>query len=382
MKLSFEKNKLISTISPLMGVVANRNTIASIEGILIRTDEDGRCEFTGYDLEKGMRTTSDVTIDEPGECIINATKLFQIIKVMPDGIITIETDEKLHTTISSGNAKFELSALPGDDFPDLPVLLGDKGFRLKQKDLRDMLRKVLFAVAVNDQRPQLNGAFFRISEDKITIVGCDGYRLSVAEQTSDFENAGRLTKEPLDLSFVIPGKTLHELMRLLDRDDELVQIRLTSKHAIIVVGDIILFTRLIESDYVDYERLIPKDSKIKADINAEEFLGSLERALLVTEDKQAGQVKSAVRLIFEDGQLTVTSASITGRVNDVIAADKWGEDIEIGFNCRYLCDAVRVCDAEKIRLFLNGPKMGMLIKNSQNEENKDSLILVLPVQKF
>lgn len=382
MEVTFDRDKLISAITPIMGVVANRNTIASIEGILIRTLDDGRCEFTGYDLEKGMRTSLEADISEPGECIINANKLIQIIRVMPSGELTIYTDSDYHTTISSGNAEFELTSLPGNEFPDLPVLLGDKGFRLKQKDLRDMLKKVLFAVAVNDQRPQLNGAFFRITEEKITLVGCDGYRLAVTEQRSDFENAGRISKDPLNLSFVVPGKTLGELMKLIGEDDKPVQIRLTNKHAIIVVENVILFTRLIESDYVDYERLIPQTSKIFVNLSSEAFLESLERALLVTEDKQAGQAKSAVKLIFEGDRLTVTSSSITGRVNDIIDVDKSGEDLEIGFNCRYLVDALRVCGAENVRLYLNGAKMGMLIKNSEPEENRDFLILILPVQKF
>ena len=378
MKINLDKDLLISTITPMTGCVSNKNTIPATAGILIKTDNDA-CILSAYDLEKGMRTRIAASVQEEGAFILNATKLLQIIRTMPGPSVSIEVNPKNNqTVISSGSASFEIAALPGEEFPDLPYLQGDESFKIRQCDLKDMIAKTSFAVAQNDPRPSLNGAFFRIRNNVITVVGCDGNRLALFERTCELEVT---TGSSLpDMEFIVPGKTLSEILRLLGDTEDTIELQLTRRHLILVHGDLILFSRLIDQQYVEYERFIPKQNKIHVRLSCSSLISSLERAMLVTEDKQQGQVKSPVKCIFSGNTLTVTSVSVVSRVNDVISCEKEGEDIEIGFNCRLLLDALRTCDTDDILLSLSSPLMSMLIEPAEPAENCRFLLLALPVR--
>ena len=387
MKLICDKQILINSIIPLTGVVSNKSTIAALEGIQFRTEGRESCVLCGYDLEKGIRTKIECAVAEEGNYVINAAKLSQIVRAMPDGPITVEVDSKtLRTRIYGGKAVFEMQALGGGDYPDLPDLNGDRGFLIKRQDLKNIFDKTSFAVAINDSRPALNGLFMKLSGSVITAVGCDGNRLAVFEQKCELENTE--SGELPDMTFLIPGKTVSELVKLLGDGEKTLKIRLGRKHVIFTVDEFVLFTRQIDAEYVDYNRFIPASSKIEVILESDKLRSALERAILITENKQQGQTKSPVILKFTGSVLNVSSCSITEQVNDDINIEKEGEDIEIGFNCRFLLDAMRVCDTEYIKLALNSPLMSMTIEpdftmkpdEAENYENKRFLLLVLPVR--
>ena len=382
MKVSFNQDTLEKAVATAISCVSNKNTMNSTDGLLIdcsgANSGQGRAVIVGYDLEKGIRVEFDADIIEPGGCIINAQSFNSMIKLMPAGNILLEVDDSLRARLSSGNSEYELNALAARDYPTLPDISNQKGFNIKQKDLKSIISQTLFAVAQNDARPAFNGALFKIKGNRITAVGCDSFRLAIRDKVCELENT---SGEELDTSFIIPGRTLAEVVKLLDEPDEIVKINLSRKLVIFRFErrDIVFFSRLIESEYIDYERIIPKNSTIFVDIDSDCFLGALERAALVT-DEAAGKNKSAARCSFTDNKLEIMSVSVNGRVRDEIAVTKTGPDIEIGFNCRYLTDALKACTAEKLRLSLSSPYISMIIEPLEQDENDRFTYLALPIK--
>ena len=379
MKAIFEKQTLLNAILPALGSVSAKNTIPAIEGININCMENGKCTITAYDLEKGYRTEIVCEVSKPGNYIINAQKLCQIVRAMPEGFLTVEIDSNNIAKIYSGKSEFELYAMNGEDFPALPVLSGERGFVISRGVLKNMITKTQFAVAQNDMRPELNGLFFKIEGNKITVVTCDGNKMAIKEQITDIENKNDDSSE-LDMSFIIPGKTTAELLKLISDSDDTISIRLTRKYVIFIIDSVLFFSRLIENEYIDYARFLPKSPSAFVNIDCESFYRSLERASLVTEDKTMGQSKSILRCVFEENVLKISSVSVSGKVYDEIFAEKIGDDITIGFNCRYLLDALRSCDTEKIKLSLTSPLMGMTIEPAEKQEDSNFIFLVLPVK--
>ncbi len=375
MKLRFSRPLLQDAVSSAMYSVSNKNTIAAVEGILISCEND-KVVLTSYDLEKGMTIKVDAEIIEPGSCIINAQSLNSIIKLMPAGMVELEVNEYYRAKLSSGSSEFELNGIDPKEFPTLPDITNIVGFNIKQGDLKNMITQTLFAVAQNDARATFNGAYFKINGNHITTVGCDSFRLAVREKVCELENT---SGEELSMSFIVPGKTLTEIIKLLTEPDESVNISINRKQVIFSFDkrETVFFSRLIEGDYIDYERIIPQNSSIFVDIDTDIFEGALNRASLVTDDS-AGKNKSLARCNFHDNKLEITSVSVNGKVRDEIPTSQMGSDIEIGFNCRYLMEALKASQCEKLRLSLSSPYISMVIEPLEADENDKFTFLVLP----
>ncbi len=381
MKFTIAKSTLLSKLSIAMGTVSNKNTVPSIEGVLIETLENNQIQISTYDMNKGYKAIIDcVEIEEEGRYIINAQRFYQTIKVLPDDDITISVSEKMVCEINCGKAHFSMVAvLHGKDFPNLPDLVTERGFVVSSEVLRKMISKVSHSIAESDSRPMLCGAYFKISDGVMDVVSCDGYTLSKCKIKCDISSLA-LDGE-LDYSFIIPGHALGELSKvLLDGEDENVDFYLSRKHAIIRKGSTIFFTRVIDSEYIDYTRIIPQDNDIVVNVDRERLLSGLERANLIAEEKIQGSGKSYVKIIVEDQTLTLTSSSINGGVNDEMDCVHEGKDIEIGFNCRYLINSVRVAEGENVIITLKSPNHALTIQPSEPDEDFEYFYLVLPVR--
>ena len=370
MIVTFDKDILSAAVTPAMSAVSNKNTITSIEGICITAEADGTCILNSFDLEKGIRCTVRGNVEEPGSFIINGQKLYQIIRFMP-GDIRIEIGEKMRAKITSGNSEFTINAMPGDEFPNTPSLEGDWGFNMPQCELRDALTKTLYAVAVNEPRPALNGIFFKIRDNRLTLVSSDSFRLAISEKEMKIENS--IGEEELDIAMIVPGKTAAELLKMLHDDTSPVSIRATGKHIMFTMDNLTFFSRLIDAEYVNYEKFIPKIPATYATLPCAALRESLERASLVTEEKNAGQAKSSVKFTFEDQSLLVSAVSVNGTVNEEIPVEKTGPDLKIGFNCRYLLDALRACDTEYIKLALVSPLVSMVITADEEKMTEEEI---------
>lgn len=380
MKIVFNRQELSATIAPLMCAVSTKVTVPAAEGILIEAKLPDVCVLTTFDLEKGMRVTTEAKVIEEGTYIINATKLNQTLRVMAGDEIELEVDEKMVACIKSGKSSHKMNALAGSDFPAIPKLENDYSFVVKQCELKEMFGQTMYAMGVNDTRNILNGTFVKIVNDTITMVACDNFKLAKCERKIEIETENEVTGT-FRYAFIVPVKTVNELYKLLsDDDDETVKIFMTRKNIVFEIGDIIFFSRLIEGEYLDYDRIIVKGHKHSINVNRDELISALERAALITEEKIAGSLRSHVKLIFEGGLLKITANSSAGSTYDEIEIEDIGENLIIGFNNRYLINSIRACDSERIKLSLSSPLSSMNIEPENKKENEEELFMLLPVR--
>ncbi len=361
-----------------MGTVSVKNTITSIEGVLLETTEDGRIRMSSYDMNKGIRCLfTPESIEREGRFIINAARFLQTVRVLPDDYITVDINDKLNCNIFCGKASFSMFAMKGEDFPNLPELETDKGFVVKSEIITKMISKVSHSIADMDNRPMLKGAFFKINGNKVEAVSCDGHTLSKCEAFCDIEYVGSSG----EVSFIIPGHALGEISKILGScEEESVKFFVARKHAIIKIDDIVFFTRVIDSEYVDYNRMIPQDNDIKVVVNRERILTGLERANIVADEKIQGSGKSYVKIVVGNDTLTLTSSSVNGKVYDEMECSHEGAELEIGFNCRYLINSIKVSDGENILITMKKPDKAITIEAAEKNDEFSYFYMMLPVR--
>lgn len=376
MNIIFDKEELLKSLTPAMSTVSTKNTMPATMGILFSTTEGGCCNIASYDLEKGMMIKTYPEIKEGGSYIIPAAKLYRIARIMPGDKISIEVTEKNLAKISSGKSEFKLSVMPGSDFPSLPELSCNRGFDIGGEVLKKTVTQVQHAISINEnQRPVLLGAYFMLEEGGMRVVACDSNVLAMRKKNCELENVN--IEE--DFKFIVPGKTLTELMKLLPDGEKKIRINFGRKHVIFVIDNVVFFSRLIDGEYINYDRIIPKESKISAKVNRGELLSGLERVALVSEDKSTGQTRSYVRCEFVENLLKIGAKAVTYSVNDELNCTKDGEDIVIGLKCFYFMNVVRSIEEDEIDILMNSPLMSVVIKN-ENCEDGEYLYMISPVK--
>ena len=365
MKVIFDRDKLLTALAPAAAIAPGKKTIASVEGILFECpgDEPGTVRLTAYDMEKGMRTFVEAKSMTDGSFIINSQNILQIVRSMPSGDITIDIDDKNRAKITGGGGFFEIGSIPGESYPSLPLLSGDKNYTIPQHIFKSLVSKTAFAIDQNAQKPIFNGVYFAIEEGKLKCVGCDGNRLGYA----DYD----IGEDAPEASFIVPGKILFELMKMIHDTEDDITISLARKHCIFKIADYTYFSRLIDGEYLNYKRIIPEEFSKTAYINTDMMLAAVERASIVTEDKLGGSTsKTFIKLEFEDNILKISSASTGGSVYEELPIAMTGEELIIAFKCRYLLDALKASDGcETVKFNMNGPFMGICIENGESEES-------------
>ena len=384
MKIIFNRTSISSAISPLMYAVSGKSTISAADGILIEARVPDTCIMTTFDLEKGVRIVVEAKVIEEGSYIINAQKFNQTLRVMDGEEITLSVDDKMVASIVSGKSSHKMIALPASDFPSIPDLVSDRSFIISQAIVKKMFSQVAFAMGNNDQRQVLNGTFVKIDDDSITMVACDSFKLAKCRRRTELTNKNTNGNAHLEYAFIVPAKTVNDLQRLLEDDPEaLTQIYVTRKHIVFVIGDITFFSRLVDGQYIDYNRIIVNNHTIIATAEKNELLSALERATLITEEKIAGSVRAHVKLDFYGDNLRISAISAAGSTYDEIAIGHEGDDLVIAFNNRFLIDGVRSCDSEKVRMAMSSPlgSMNMTPADNDYEQNdKEELYMLLPVR--
>ncbi len=383
MKIVFNRQEIINCVTPLMCAASgSRSSIAAVEGILFEAEAPSTVTMTTYDLEKGVRTTVEANVLEGGSCVINAQKFLQSVKVMSGDEITLSVNDRLAVSIMSGKSNYRMSALPAADFPALPALRTELGFTLPSGVLRKMINKVSYAMGVNDQRIILNGTYFKVNDGDLLCVACDSFRLAKSEKKLEF---GRINddRDALHFAYVVPAKTINELCRMLPDDDELtVAVYMGRKHMVYVIEGLTFFTRLIEGEYIDYDRIIIKNHRIIVECPREALLMALEKAAIVTEEKIVGAGRAYVKLSLEGGLLKVTAESALGSSYDEIPVEHEGEDIVIAFNNRYLIDSVRSCTGDTVELQMSTPltSVNIIPVHPDDGEDTEDVFFLLPVR--
>ena len=378
MKILFDKSELMAHLAPCMGCISTKSTFTSIEGVYIEAREDNRCVICTYDMEKGMRTEFDAEVIEPGSYIVGAQDFFQYVRIMPGSDIMLEVTDKLIAKVSSGKVYYMMHALNGKEFPAFPELFSKNGFEMEQPRMKELILHTLHSIAtVDTNHPELCGGYLNITKDRITMVSCDSFTLAKCDMDIDLG----AVEEGSEISIIIPGKSLIELNKLMSDDkDDKVTVKPARRHIVFEIGDLIFFTRLIDTKYIDYQRIIQNNLPIEVVIDRAELLGSLDRASLISEKKSVGSSRSYVKLSFKENSLKISSISLNGQIYDEIECEHTGEDIDIGFTCRYLIDALRALDCEKVRLYLKAPRICMIMRPEDKSEGKELLQMILPVK--
>lgn len=363
MKLVFSKNDLTKAVGIVSKAVPVRTTMPILSCILIDASTND-IKFTANDMELGIETTVQGEIIEKGKIAIDAKIFSEIVRKLPDNDITIATDENFTATITCENSKFNIAGKSGEDFSYLPVIEKDKQIAVSQFTLRETINQTIFSTAPNDNNKLMTGELFEVNENILKVVALDGHRIAIRniEITNSIDN----------LKVIVPGKTLVELSKIFSTNaDDMVNIYFTNNHILFEFDNTIVVSRLIEGEYFKVNQMLSNDYDTKIAINKKEFLDSIDRASLLIRDND----KKPIIINITDGQLEVKVNSSIGSLNENMPVEKDGKDIMIGFNPKFLIDALRVIDDEQINIYLVNPKAPCFIKDI----NESYIYLILPV---
>ena len=364
MKFVCKQTELNEALANVTRAVPQKSPIPALEGVKLYLGK-GALELTGYDLELGIQTKIDVISDDVGECILNSRLFSEIVRKMPSENIEIEIDENLTTVIRGENAEYKIMAMSADEYPSIPDIDTGDDFSVPQPMLKNMINQTIFAVAVTDNKPILMGELFDIMDHGFNLVAIDGYRLAVRFETIETDN---------HYNFVVKAKALSEVSKLLkDDSSEMVIMHVSKKHIIFEIGKYTVLSRLLEGEFHNYKGSLPTSHSTEIILNTRDLIASLERCMLLINEK----AKAPVKCIFKDGTVKISCSTALGRLNDEFKADISGSSVEIGFNCRYLLDALKATESDKVRMQLNGGLSPMKIVPM---EGNAYTFLVLPMR--
>ncbi len=363
MKLICSKSNLLQGVNIVLKAVPSKTTMSILECILIDATA-GSIKFTSNDMELGIETIIDGDIISGGMVAIDAKIFSEIVRKLPDNEVVIETDENYKTTITCEKAVFTISGKSGEDFSYLPVIEKNKFIYLSQFTLKEIIRQTIFSIADNDNNKLMTGELFEVKNNELKVVSLDGHRISIrkVELKESFD----------DIKVVVPGKTLNEISKILSggTEDE-VRIFFTSNHIVFEFDNTVVVSRLIEGEYFKIEQMLSSDYETKFSINKREFLDCIDRATLLVKEGD----KKPIIINITDGNMELKISSIIGSMNENIDIIKEGKDIMIGFNPKFLIDALKVIDDEEVNIYMVNPKAPCFIRD---EENK-YVYLILPV---
>lgn len=363
MKLVFTKSNLNKAVGIVMKAVPTRTTMNILECILIDATTN-EIKFTGNDMDLGIETIVEGEIIEKGKIAIDAKLFSEIVRKLPDNDITLTTDSNNNALITCEKSKFNIAGKSGDDFSYLPAIIKDKMITLSQFQLKEVINQTIFSIAINDNNKMMTGELFEVNEGTLKVVGLDGHRIAIR----NIKLEGRSD----DVRVVIPGKTLQEISKILNADAEsFVNIYFTNNHVLFEFDQTHVVSRLIEGDYFKISQMLSNDYETKVSINKKEFLDSIDRANLLIREGD----KKPIIINILNGLLQVNVNSAIGALNEDIDIDKEGKDIMIGFNPKFLMDALRVIDDENVTMYLVNHKSPCFIRDK--EENY--IYLILPV---
>lgn len=363
MKLICSKNELLKSVNISLKAVPSKTTMPILECILIDASAS-EIKFTTNDMELGIETKVKGIIEEKGIIALDAKIFSDIIRKLPDNDVIIQTDTNLNTTITCEKAKFTIPGKEGDDFAYLPVIEKNEGIELSQFTLKEVIRQTIFSIAANENNKLMTGELFEIKNNILKVVSLDGHRIAIRKI--------ELKESYSDKKVVVPGKTLNEISKILSGEvEDLVQIFFTDNHIVFEFDDTIVVSRLIEGEYFRIDQMLSSDYETKVCINKREFLDCIDRATLFVKESD----KKPIIINIEDESMQLSINSQIGSMKEDIDIEKEGKDIMIGFNPKFLIDALKVIDDEQISIFLVNPKAPCFIK----DENESYIYLILPV---
>ena len=370
MKFFCDRSELTDAIAGVAKAVTQKSSVPALEGILFSAQGD-RLTVTGYDLEIGIKTSIAAKIKDEGEAVFNAKLIGDMIRRMPEDEIEFSCEQNLQTTVKSGITEYNITGLPAKDYPELP----SAALNLKETsdnaafatvdcvELKEMIETVIYAVSQDDKKPANNGTKFEIEDSIITMVALDGFRLAVCSKKAEKAD---------DMNIVIPAKTVNELAKIIGDNDGAVDISTNNRYAVFTFNNYTIISRLIDDIFLDYKKTMGGEYSTSAIVDVKRFNSAIERASLIITER----LKNPLRITF-DKDLTVRCQTELGTVVDSIECEFEGEEMEIGFNNRFLIDALRHCGCDKVKIELSGPLSPVKILPAEGD---DFTYLVMPVR--
>ena len=362
MKFSCEKYLLQSACGIASRAAAGKSPIPALEGLLLQASD--RLTVTGYDLKKGIYTQLEAEVKEQGSVVVGARLFGEMIRRLPDGIVTISTDINNNVNVKCGKSEFNFMGISPEDYPEMPVVDGVNNIALPQKILGSMINQTIFAVADNDMRPIYTGTLFDIEGEELTLVSVDGYRL--AKRSEKLESA-----KMENCSFVVPGSALADIERICGDSEELVKISVGAKHISFSIGETVVVSRRLEGEFLNYKKSSPDSFKYTVKVDRGEFMSTIDRVALIVSERNT----SPVRMSFNDGNIDCLCVTPIGRAEDVCTCEGSGEGLQIGFNDRYLKDALKAAAKEELNVCLNSASSPCIITAADGSDNFTYMIL-------
>lgn len=363
MKFTVNKHKLSDAITKLSRAVSQRSSTPVLEGILFSA-EKGLLTMAAYNYEIGMKKEIEIECEEEGDVVLGAKLLGEIIRKMPNENITITVDEKLVCHIECGASNFDIIGIEAEDFPEIPGTAGGNKLTMLGSVLKAMVRQTVFAVKEENEMPMYTGIYFEVEKDYIKLVALDGMRIAIRKVTAKNENP---------MNFVVTGKSISEVFRMIEDENEVIEMCVGKNHMSFQIGGYYLVSRLIEGTYLDYKSVIRKDAKTKIYINTEEITESIERISLIINNVITTPVKCSIK----GDEMQFSCATAMGRANDVCPIKAEGENIDFGFNARFMLDALKATESEDAIMIFNGDIAPIMIKPIEGD---DFIYIVMPMR--
>ena len=363
MKLVCSKANLLNGVQIVSKAVSNKTTMSILECVMVDATK-GSITLTANDMDLGIETIIQGDILEKGSIALDAKIFLEIVRKLPDSDITIETDSSFKTTITCEKSKFNIIGKSGEDFSYLPIVEKNDSVIISQFTLKEVVRQTIFSISDNDNNKLMTGELFEINNDELKVVSLDGHRISIRKI--------QLKNSYSPKKVIVPGKTLNEVSKILPGGaDNDVLISFTDKHIVFEFGNTTVVSRLIEGEYFKIDQMLSSDYETKVKINKKEFLNCIDRATLLVKEGD----KKPIIINIMDGSMELKINSILGSMNEDIDIEKQGKDLMIGFNPKFLIDALRVIDDEEVELYMVNPKAPCFIKNQE----ESYIYLILPV---
>ena len=368
MKIVCYKDTILKAINSVVKAVASKTTMPILEGILIQTN-DNEIKLTTYDLELGIEYVMNCEVQEQGSCVVNATMFSEIIRKLPDSEISIRINNNNLLEIECEGALYKLTTMNPDEFPELPKIEVENSIELEQGVLKSMIRKTLFAVSTEENRPIFTGCLFEVENNKLNLVAVDGFRLALRSMY--------LQTKSNNFSAVIPGKTLNEVNKILLDSFENVKIGVARNQALFEMDNCKIVTRILDGEFLNYRTVIPNNWETRIKVNKNNLQNSFERISLISSSSIEKEKKYPVKVSVDIGKVTISCTNQTGEAKEELYVSSEGKNMEAGFNPKYFLDSLKAIDEEEVFIELGSSISPCLVKSVENNEY---VYMILPIR--
>lgn len=366
MKIRVERSAFLDAVLKMQKTVGAKSSMPILEGILLSA-EKGLLTLSSYNLEMGMKKEIYASCEEEGDIVINARLLADILRKLRGMDVEIESDDRLTCHIRSGEAVFDIMGMEANDFPEMPSLTDGETLVVNGEDFCELVKGTIFAVSqIEGTRPILTGINISVKNNVLQFVAIDGYRLAIRRKKIELNN---------DIEFIVSGKALNEVVKLIDENTENIEIIVGKRLILFKIEGYIFIARLLEGEFVNFEKIIPSEHSQSMTITTDEMIDCVERVSLLINDN----FSTPVRCAFSRDELIISCSTALGRAKEKMEINLDGSEFEMGLNSRYLLEALKACEREKITFNFKGANAGVTIIPADSADN-DMLYLIMPMR--